>query len=215
MDEAKTLLSAEAASVFLVDRQAQELYSNMNSTGGELRIPISGGIAGHVASTGEPVIIGNAYCDKRFNRSVDVRTGFTTRSVLCVPLKTRKDGVIGVAQLVNKHLTQHDVTEGFTADDLQFLQVFACQAAAAIANSGFLETESTSSCKEDDFLDFESDKGSEESEKATVILEQFLDETFFECMDDKFDIESVKFGLGGLGSGSIGPVCRCGERRQI
>lgn len=192
MDEAKTLLSAEVASVFLVDRQAQELYSNVNSTGGELRIPISAGIAGHVASTGEPVIIGNAYCDKRFNRSVDARTGFTTRSVLCVPLKTRKDGVIGVAQLVNKHLTQQDVTEGFTADDLQFLQVFACQAAAAIANSGFLETESTSSCKEDNFLDFESDEGSEESEKATVILEQFLDETFFECMDDKCDIESVK-----------------------
>ena len=164
MDEAKTLLDAEAASVFLVEREAQELFSTVNSTGDELRIPVSAGIAGHVASTGEPVIIDNAYSDSRFNRSVDVRTGFSTRSVLCVPLNTRKDGVIGVVQLVNKtNSAQHNVTEGFTADDLQFLLVFACQAAAAIVNSGFLQPEITSSCTEDAFFDIESDKSSEES----------------------------------------------------
>jgi hypothetical protein len=189
MDEAKTLLGAEAASVFLVDREAQELFSTVNSTGGELRIPVSAGIAGHVASTGEPVIIDNAYSDSRFNRSVDVRTGFTTRSVLCVPLNTRKDGVIGVVQLVNKtNSAQHDVTEGFTADDLQFLQVFACQAAAAIANSGFLQPEITSSCTEEAFFDIESDKSSEESEKYMVTL---TGDTLLECVDDEFDVESV------------------------
>lgn len=141
MDEAKTLVGAEAASVFLVDRDLNQLYSTVNSTGGELRIPISAGIAGHVAATGEQINTDDAYCDTHFERSVDARTGFRTRSVLCVPIRTRKDGIIGVAQLINKISQGEDDVVGFTADDLQFLQVFASQAAAAIANSGLFVTD--------------------------------------------------------------------------
>ncbi|CAE8739809.1 unnamed protein product, partial [Polarella glacialis] len=157
MDEAKTLLGAEVASVFLVDAAHQELYSTINSTGGMLRIPLTVGIAGHVASSGEPVVIHNAYEDDRFNKEVDVKTGFKTRNILCVPLKTKKGGVMGVAQLINKTRTGvlesptssdddhdgHDPAEDahFSAEDVHFLQVFASQAASAIANSGALEAD--------------------------------------------------------------------------
>lgn len=146
MNEARTLVGAEVASVFLLDRQRQELVSNVNSTSGELRMPLTAGIAGHVACTGEPVVVPDAYSDTRFNKAVDAETGFKTRDILCAPLKTKKGEVMGVVQLVNK--TRNGVTDemmadsneieehkpGFTADDRQFLLVFASQAATAICS---------------------------------------------------------------------------------
>mmetsp|Transcript_32791 Transcript_32791/g.71670 ORF Transcript_32791/g.71670 Transcript_32791/m.71670 type:complete len:705 (+) Transcript_32791:96-2210(+) len=138
MDEAKTLVGAEVASVFLVDPGRKELYSRVNSTGGELRIPITAGIAGHVATTGEPIITHDAYNDERFHKSVDAQTGFKTCGIMCVPLKARRGGVIGVVQLINK--TGAGVfagaAAGWTADELHFLQVFASQATMAITHNG-------------------------------------------------------------------------------
>jgi len=152
MCEAKKLVGAEVASVFLVDAARQELYSTVNSTDAELRIPIAAGIAGHVATTGETLIINDAYADARFNKAVDRQTGFKTRNVLCAPLKVRKGDVVGVVQLINKTSggvmapdgspgalpgeVSEDPAAGhpFTADDSHFLQVFASQAATAVAN---------------------------------------------------------------------------------
>jgi len=153
MCEAKKLVGAEVASVFLVDAARQELYSTVNSTDAELRIPIAAGIAGHVATTGETLIINDAYADARFNKAVDRQTGFKTRNVLCAPLKVRKGDVVGVVQLINKTSggvmapdgspgalpgeVSEDPAAGhpFTADDSHFLEVFASQAATAVVNS--------------------------------------------------------------------------------
>jgi cAMP-specific phosphodiesterase 4/calcium/calmodulin-dependent 3',5'-cyclic nucleotide phosphodiesterase len=152
MQEAKSLVGAEVASVFLVDRKRNELYSTVNSTGGELRIPIASGVAGSVAYSGMPVIIQHAYSDDRFNAEVDTKTGFKTRNIMCVPLKAWKGQIIGVAQLINKTNTgavvssDDDDKKGdadaldFTFDDQQFLEVLAAQAGAAIVNSGIFES---------------------------------------------------------------------------
>jgi len=155
MEEAKTLVGAEVASVFLLDHSKKELYSTVNSTGGELRISINVGIAGHVASTGEPVVIHDAYGDCRFDSSVDRKTGFKTSDVLCVPLKVKPGDVIGVVQLINKTNagvlgssgsldpsgeSKDTQRAGFTNDDLHFLHVFASQAAMAISNGSLLPT---------------------------------------------------------------------------
>jgi len=157
MQEAKSLVGAEVASVFLVDRKRSELYSTVNSTGGELRIPIKSGVAGSVAYSGMPDIIQDAYKDCRFNTAVDSKTGFKTRNILCVPIKAWKGRIIGVAQLINK--TSVGITmsspgrcaaaprssswsswQPFTLDDQQFLEVLAAQAGAAIVNSGMFES---------------------------------------------------------------------------
>lgn len=171
INEAKTLVGAEAASVFLVDAPKQELYSTVNSTGVEICISINTGIAGRVATTGEPLVITDAYAEERFNRSNDAKTGFRTRNILCVPLKLKKGGVIGVVQLINKTgegvfsrsqalstipepvsepsecdeswpaIAAQESWPAFTSQDLQFLQVFASQAALALANSGGVRRE--------------------------------------------------------------------------
>ena len=51
-----------------------------------IRMPIDAGIAGHVVATGEIVNIDDAYNDERFNRDVDLQTGYRTQSLLCMPI---------------------------------------------------------------------------------------------------------------------------------
>ena len=58
-------------------------------------------IAGYVAETGETLNIHNAYDDPRFNPSIDEQTGYTTHSILCMPICIR-GLVIGVVQMINK-----------------------------------------------------------------------------------------------------------------
>jgi len=148
MEEAKTLVGAEVASVFLLDRKRRELFSTVNSTGGELRIPFKSGVAGFVASTGMPLTVQNAYEDARFNAEVDDKTGFKTRNILCVPIRAMGSN-IGVAQLINKIpggvLTSDDDPRqpalDFTPDDQKFFEVLASQAGAALAHQGGLMPE--------------------------------------------------------------------------
>lgn len=154
MQEARFLIGADVASVFLVDRKKNELYSTVNSTGGELRIPIKSGVAGSVAYSGIPLIIQHAYSDGRFNAEVDSKTGFKTRNIMCVPIKAWKGAIIGVVELINKASNGIVVSAGgnddknqsdsdeldFTPDDQQFLEVLAAQAGSAIINSGIFES---------------------------------------------------------------------------
>jgi putative ABC transport system ATP-binding protein len=97
------LLNADKASLFLVDRDSLVLrvaegIENM----GEVRIPLGSGIAGAAAASGEAIRIDDAYSDPRFNRDVDKRTGYRTRSILSLPVKNARGSVFAVAQLLNR-----------------------------------------------------------------------------------------------------------------
>lgn len=188
MDEAKTLLGAEVASVWLVDDATQELYSTINSNGNELRIPITAGIAGHVATTGEVVIVQDAYNDARFNSTMDKKTGFKTRNMICAPLKMKRGEILGVVQLVNKVKVssvssqelstdrfglmgqEEEGVNSFTPDDIHFLQVFANQAAIAVSNSGVSELElpPRSTSKSSGSITCTHQPEDDETEKATL-----------------------------------------------
>ncbi|MCH7727431.1 MAG: GAF domain-containing protein, partial [Planctomycetes bacterium] len=129
IQRARDLLDAEVGSLFLVDHERGELYSKVAEEADEIRIPITKGIAGHVASTGELLTIPDAYQDERFNPEVDRQTGLRTRNILCTPLKNNEGSVIGVTQIINKR-------EGpFTTEDEQIMLAFSAQAAIALENS--------------------------------------------------------------------------------
>jgi putative ABC transport system ATP-binding protein len=99
------LLDAERASLFLVDQRRGEMtlcVSQDLAAGETVRIPIGSGIAGAAAASGRPVRVADAYQDPRFNRNVDLQTGFRTRSVLCLPLHDRSGNVFAVTQLLNR-----------------------------------------------------------------------------------------------------------------
>lgn len=98
------LLSAERSSLFLVENDTLLLKVAKDlEEGSEIRIPLGTGIAGAVAQSGQTINIPDAYADNRFNPAVDKRTGFHTRSILCLPIKNQKGGVFAVAQLLNRN----------------------------------------------------------------------------------------------------------------
>ena len=101
------ILQADRATLFLVDEAKGELWSKVAQSDGarplEIRVPINAGIAGQVATTGQARNIADVYDDPLFNKEVDKRTGYRTRSMLCVPILDSKNRVFAVAQLLNKN----------------------------------------------------------------------------------------------------------------
>ena len=120
-EETKTAMNADRCTVYLYDKDNNELYSKV-ATGldtKELRIPADKGIAGHVVKTGETINIKDAYKDKRFNPDVDKKTGYRTKTILCMPIKNFNQEIIGVFQVLNKF------GEYFTPDDEDLLVAIA------------------------------------------------------------------------------------------
>ncbi len=128
------VMNAEACSLWLIDEGTRELVFEIAHGGEEealrqYRMPMDRGIAGWVATHNEPVLSNRVDRDARFNPRVDVRTGYLTRSIICVPLRT-KGRVIGVLEVLN---SLND--EGFSESDLSLLSTLAVEAAIAIENA--------------------------------------------------------------------------------
>lgn len=137
MDEARDLMQADRSTLFLLDRDQRQLWSKVATVDGEtmmeIRIPADRGIAGYVASTGQTLNIPNAYEDPRFDPSVDQRTGYQTRTILCMPIFNSEEALIGVTQLINKN-------QGcFNASDEEFMRAFNIQAGIALENAQLFE----------------------------------------------------------------------------
>ncbi len=122
------VMQADRCSIFLHDPNTEELWSTvaMGMEGKVIRIPSNVGFAGYCFQTGETVNLEDAYADERFNREVDSKTGYRTRSVLCMPLYARAGSRLGVIQLLNKK-------QGFfTKEDETFLETFGNNASVFI-----------------------------------------------------------------------------------
>jgi signal transduction histidine kinase/putative methionine-R-sulfoxide reductase with GAF domain len=130
LEKVTELLDAERATIFLVEPSG-ELISTV-AQGGKIepiRLQAGEGIAGWVAQSGDTVNIADAYADPRFNKDVDLRSGFRTRSILCMPMPDHQGGTIGVAQVLNKR------GRAFDADDEALLATVAAHAGVSIENS--------------------------------------------------------------------------------
>ena len=142
-------LGAERGTLFLNDAETNELFSRVaqGNIQREIRFLNHTGIAGHVFTTGEPVLIADAYADARFNRSIDEQTGFVTRNILCVPIKTFKGEIIGVSQTLNKKRGK------FTRNDLHLLEALTTQGTLALQSARFLESMKKVRRQEMEFID--------------------------------------------------------------
>ncbi|KAG5509329.1 hypothetical protein GH5_06419 [Leishmania sp. Ghana 2012 LV757] len=134
---AKKLLNADRSSMFLLDKERNELYSKMADSANEIRFPCGKGIAGTVAESGVGENIMDAYADSRFNSTVDRQLGYRTQSILCEPIVLNGE-VLAVVQLVNKLGHDGSVT-CFTRGDRETFQVFSLFAGISINNSHLLE----------------------------------------------------------------------------
>jgi GAF domain-containing protein len=133
------VLSARAASLFLVDEEAGELVFEvaLGEKGEHLkkmRLPLGHGIAGLVALSGQPLAVADARRDPRHARDIAEIVGYQPQTILCVPL-TYHDQVIGVLELLDK-----EGAPTFSAADMESLGLFANQAAVAIEQSRVLRS---------------------------------------------------------------------------
>lgn len=137
MDEVTKLMHAERGTLYIVDTEKGELWSKIAQKAEikEIRLKIGVGIAGFVAKTGETINIKDAYNDSRFDPSTDKKTGFKTRSILCMPIREpvkeekQVGEIIGVLQILNK------IDGIFTYDDEELLKSLVSQIAISLANS--------------------------------------------------------------------------------
>jgi Nif-specific regulatory protein len=126
--EAPSVMNAQRATIFLADPVKKELYVHMGVglNRDQIRIPWDSGIAGWVYSRGAALNIADPYSDPRFNREADAKTGFLTRNILCVPLRSPRGPILGVFQVLNKRAGV------FTSIDQEILEILSSQAARAI-----------------------------------------------------------------------------------
>ena len=112
LNKYKNLIKCDKATIIFCHEKSRELIEY--NDGVWYRLPAGMGIAGHCAETGETVNVHNAYEDLRFNKNVDIKTGYKTKNILCQPLRSHRGGghIIGVIEMTNKigadHFDDHD-----------------------------------------------------------------------------------------------------------
>lgn len=137
MENVTRILRVEACSLLLLDQKTNELEFTVTLQGdtarySAFRLKPGQGIAGWVAQHGEPLLVPDVSQDPRFYAQVDQVTGFHSRSILCVPLKSR-ERVIGVLEAINKRGEAGD--SRFTQADLELLTALASWVAVAVENA--------------------------------------------------------------------------------
>ncbi len=160
MDEAKKLMNADRSTLWLIDRERDEIWTRVvmaDDSLKELRFPIGVGFAGQVAASGEVINIPFDLYDHEgaeTAKKTDQETGYRTCSLLCMPIHNANGDLIGVTQLVNKNKQGYfpDYNPNhwpaapefwkasFNRSDQEFMATFNIQAGVALQNAKLFET---------------------------------------------------------------------------
>jgi HD-GYP domain-containing protein (c-di-GMP phosphodiesterase class II) len=145
MNHARDLLEVEATSVWELDEQADPPVLKLHVATGDLgeqlaevTVPVGQGIIGQVVASGERMLVEDVSKEQRHYKQVDERSGFVSRSILCVPLRAPsiqlgqergelQSSIIGGAQALNKRNGG-----AFTQDDIDLFETLASQAATVL-----------------------------------------------------------------------------------
>jgi HD-GYP domain-containing protein (c-di-GMP phosphodiesterase class II) len=166
LGQARRLTTSDAGSLYLVERAEEGdgaalrfMHAQNSSLPGiplrQFTIPIDHtSLSGYAAATGEPLVIADVYLladdvEYRQNRSFDEQFGYRTKSMLVIPMKTHRDEVIGVLQLINRKrraeatLPTPEAVErevlSYDQRSVELVSALASQAAVAIENSRLYE----------------------------------------------------------------------------
>ncbi len=160
MDEAKELMNADRSTLWLIDRDKNELWTKITQDNGstrELRVPMGKGFVGQVAASGKtlniPFDLYN-HTDSGTAKQLDQQNGYRTCSLLCMPVFNADQQLIGVTQLVNKkksgEFPPYDPRNwpkapeyfqaSFDRNDEDFMEAFNIQAGVALQNAQLFNT---------------------------------------------------------------------------
>jgi hypothetical protein len=175
----RNLIDCERCALFLMDEKTNELYfkpvgdsEHSHARLKEIRFPASSGVAGWVASNKKMLNLKNAYHDARFNPDVDKKTGFRTRTILCHPVLSSTNQLLGVIQMVNKKKTKpkklqdedkkkgyQSCFEHFSAEDEEILGKCCLEVSKSLQEIFSQQDLKKMESKKDEKRSFDSDEG--------------------------------------------------------
>lgn len=117
----REMIVADRCTVWLIDSARQELFTVVAHGVGEIRIPYGSGLVGSAISSGEPIMIDDAYKDPRHNPDNDKKTGYRTKAIMTIPFRNNEGEVIGAYQAINK-MTE---AQTFSVQDMEYLSLAA------------------------------------------------------------------------------------------
>ncbi|MDR2094438.1 MAG: sigma 54-interacting transcriptional regulator [Treponema sp.] len=138
IDSATRLCEGEASSLLLTDQENQELYFEiaLGAKGAEVRqftLKVGEGIAGWVVKHNKSIIVNDVENDRRYLNTISQQIDYPCKTMMAVPMRI-KDNCIGVIELLNKKSDKY-----FVQEDLDWLEIFANQAAIALINARSIE----------------------------------------------------------------------------
>lgn len=106
-------LNADRFTLWLADRERQELWTKVAHGLSSVRMPLQSGFAGYAVTNNTPVICNDPYNDNRFNPDVDKETGYSTKSIISIPVKTIQNDVLGSDRCYKKAWDMDTILELF------------------------------------------------------------------------------------------------------
>ncbi len=129
------LVNADRGTLYLVEHDKGTIWSEvaMGEEVKEIHLKIGEGIAGSVAKTGKTINIADVSTDERFQSSFDKTSGYTTKSMLCMPIKNKEESIVGVLQLLNSK------NGSFSELDEELLNALSIFIAISLENANLVE----------------------------------------------------------------------------
>jgi sigma-B regulation protein RsbU (phosphoserine phosphatase) len=122
---ARDLVGADRCSIWLVDTKNSRLWTKVAHGVRELHIPIGQGLVGASVARNEAILVNDTSLDERFLRSVDIESGYKTKSILTLPLHGVDGKPMGALQVLNK-------PGGFSPEDVDLLGLCSAYSASTL-----------------------------------------------------------------------------------
>ncbi len=130
-DLGKEIVIADRCTVWLHKPAEHKIWTMAAHNMDRIIVAEESGFVGHCVMTGENVIVDDAYQDERFNKQIDIDTGYRTKSVLCIPFRNTEGIVIGAFQAIN-HISSET---NFNEADVEILTLAATYAGKSLESS--------------------------------------------------------------------------------
>jgi HD-GYP domain-containing protein (c-di-GMP phosphodiesterase class II)/ribonuclease BN (tRNA processing enzyme) len=130
-DMGRALTSSDRCTVWVVDEEAQEIWTTFAHEMDAIRLPINSGIVGSSITTAQKIIIDDVYKDERFNPDIDKKTGYVTKSMMVIPMFDNDDKIIGAFQVIN-HRGEKGI---FDKKDMERLMLASTYAAETLVSA--------------------------------------------------------------------------------
>ncbi|MBP1989287.1 HD domain-containing phosphohydrolase [Paenibacillus eucommiae] len=137
-DMGRDMIVSDRCTVWLLDKNKNELWSKVAHGMTEIRIPSHVGLVGHAVTSGEAVFIDDAYKNEEYREflesgalNVDKQTGYRTKALMVIPFRNNEGEIIGAYQAVNKMTTSGQ----FSAKDMEYLTLTASYAGKSLESA--------------------------------------------------------------------------------